>query len=92
MNPYTHIKKPYRARCVQWDGKNTGQIARMVESAEGEASEYNGDLLIRWSKPQGKYSIERMAVGDWLRVGENGTVKKMTTAELNDKYERIDHV
>ena len=87
---YTHKKKTYFATCLQWDGTNTEEFSKLLESQGWEVAPYGDSLMIRWQeKVSGKCGITTVYKGHWLRIGENGEAKLFTDVEFKTKYEEI---
>jgi len=85
-SPYTHVKRPYRAYCMQYTSETEKRVVDLIAEAGGEASPYAGDLMVRWFGKQTPV-IDMFHRGMWLRQGENGVIKLMTDAEFQLKYE-----
>jgi hypothetical protein len=75
---YTHQKRPYRAKCLQWDGTNAAALDDVLQ----HLTEHGSELLIRHHG-----MIETLRVGDWVVTGENGEVKCYTDEVFRVKYE-----
>lgn len=91
MPKYTHKKKTYLARCVQWTN-NYDQVIQLLNDAGVEVTPYEDSLILRYKamdrdKPYSK--IDTFTKGMWIRVGENGVVKIMKDEEFKLKYEPI---
>lgn len=83
---FTHVKKPYRAYCVQYTPDSEKHIIDLIAGIGGEAVPYAGDLMVRWFGKQ-EPSIAMFYKGMWLREGENGVIKLLTDEEFQLKYE-----
>ena len=77
---YTHKKLTYFAHCVQWKGDNANEILEIYPNASIEG-EY---VVIR---TPGR--LDTLYVSDWLRVGQNGVIKRFTDREFQEKYESL---
>jgi len=92
MPKFTHKKKTYFARCLQWTN-NDEQVMALLRDANIEASPYGGDLMLRYDvKNNGtKHTvIDMFRKGMWVRVGENGAVKLMRNEDFKLKYEPLE--
>ena len=89
MSEYTHIKKPYKARCIQNRGGNNAEVLQFL-------AEYGFNTWHSPSKDGAIFVIDEsrvkrlgMPVGWWARVGENDVLKTMSDDEFQLKYQRI---
>lgn len=77
----THEKIPYPAYCIQWDGRNTAEVIAHFD----EACLYDTDnIMIRHSE-----GISTMRLGDWVRIGQNGTVKVIKPEVFAERYRAV---
>lgn len=81
MRKPTHEKIPYGASCVQWDGDNHVALLDMVDNA-CLSGPYH--IVIRH-----KFGISTMRIGDWLRVGSDGSIKIITPEVFAVRYRAI---
>jgi hypothetical protein len=76
---YTHVKHPYLAHAIQFNGQNTAQI---IELAPGIRLDWvGGEINARIGD-----NIRHLKHGDWVVKGENGNVKIYDNATFNVKY------
>jgi hypothetical protein len=85
---YTHVKRPYRAYCVQYGSENQGDIIGLICECGGEATPYGAGLIVRWVGKQTP-NIEMVYHGAWIRRGENGETKIMLNDVFMLKYEPV---
>lgn len=79
---YTHQKKPYQAKCVQWDGNNVNAIRQLVMmDVVQHGASY---LAIRHEN-----TISTISPGWWVVKGENGQVKCYSDEAFRVKYQDI---
>jgi len=76
---FTHTKKPYLAKAVQFTGHNAIEIADL--SSKIRLSWVGNALLMRLG-----IQVRHMEIGDWAVKGENGVVKFYDDATFNVKY------
>lgn len=81
MRSPTHEKIPYSAKCVQWNGENHAAILDMADNACLSGPSH---IIIRHS-----LGISTMRIGDWLRVGSNGSIKIITPEVFAVRYRAI---
>jgi hypothetical protein len=82
---YTHVKHPYLAHAIQFNGQNTAQI---IELAPGIRLDWvGGEINARIGD-----DIRHLKRGDWIVKGENGNVKIYDDATFNTKYTALDGV
>jgi len=86
---FTHVKRPYHACCMIWDGTNTPMVIHQLHLHGCEAHAYGDQLMLRWKDDFRKPSLEMMSLGAVLRIGENGVMKVMSPEEFALKYEPI---
>lgn len=89
MSNFTHIKVPYRARCIQYTGENVAEVLKFM-------SEYG---YTRWGFPNtaGALYVEhkdgenrlKIPFNYWVRVGENNGIKIYSDKEFPFKYKLI---
>lgn len=76
---YTHQKRPYRARCVQFDGYNYDIIVPLFK----DATKYGEDhIMVRYG-----HGIVTLRVGDWTVIGEDGRIRVYSDEVFHIKYE-----
>ena len=92
---YTHQKRPYRARCIQFDGGNFEAIKGLIPNSElghyplylsgfGACEQRKPCILVR--HPGG---ISTLYTGYWAVQGENGAVKVYSDEVFRTKYQEV---
>lgn len=85
VDGYTHVKKPYRANCKQFDGTNAAAVIAMLEADGAACSDERGYILVRWGDNRVK-NMYAVGTGDWVRRGQNGALKRYDDETFRLKY------
>jgi hypothetical protein len=83
---FTHKKKPYLAKAIQWNPESSEESTKEILGMLGsEASLHdNNYIMIR-----GGVTIKLVRNKDWVVQGENGIVKVYTPQQFHEKYEEL---
>lgn len=73
----THMKRPYLAECIQFNGINYDEIIPLFDNVEI----YRDLIVIRHS-----LGITTLYPTDWVVIGENSIVKTYTNEIFHIKY------
>lgn len=80
---FTHAKRPYRARALQWDGENTSEVIGML--TDGEARMYGTDyIMVRHDT-----GVATIRKGWWVLVGEDGKTRVYSPERFDILYEPL---
>lgn len=73
MKPYTHCKRAYKARCVQWCPNNTDEILALFDCASLYG---DGAIMVRWqNQHDSECGITTMYIGWWVVIGEDNKTR-----------------
>lgn len=88
---YTHVKRSYKAACLQYDGTNGDQVTAMLEEsgATCERKPCGRYILVRWTDGREDDSVHAIGNGWWVRRGENGITKCYPNKTFNERYVEI---
>ena len=93
---YTHKKRPYKAKCIQWDTSNTLEILDTLRLNGDEAYTHGLErqniqhIMVKFKeKLNGRPDIVTIEPSDWVVVGENKEVKTYSNAQFHIKYKEI---
>lgn len=82
---YTHVKRPYRATCLQFDGSNIEEVSKVLEATGARCVsswDKNPRVLIRFARGE----LRGLIPGDWVRVGEDGDVRVYPDEIFKERY------
>jgi hypothetical protein len=75
---WTHQKRAYKARLLQWDGTNLSTVSAELRELGYEGFELERGTIMARGKGMSLLCIHQ---GNWLRFGQNGSFKVMRPDE-----------
>lgn len=82
---FTHQRIAYYATCIQWDGTNADAVIAAVGGNATLSTLYGiGYIVARL--PDG---ISTLRTGDWVRIGQDGSIKIVKDADFVKSYRAI---
>ena len=83
---FSHKKRVYRATCCQWTGHNLPAITDLLHKIGYSEVEVFRDSVMARGAGRGLLCVH---LGSWLRIGEDGRFKVMSSEEFDLKYEEV---
>ena len=87
VSKYTHMKRPYRAICMQLTEYNQEEVISLLLQNDVIPHAYDEAIMVRfgWGK------IDTILPTFWVVIGENGDVKFYPDGIFHIKYEQINY-
>ena len=90
MSEFTHIKKPYKARCIQNTGDNVPDVLAFMAEYGYSPWFPNVDGALYLAHKDDTMDKIAIGLGWWVRVGENNEIKTFSAEEFPLKYQPIE--
>ena len=91
MSNFTHIKKPYRARCIQNTNENLEEMFDLMSARDYVQWHPSVHGTLYFQHRDDSRTKLRILSGWWVRVGENGSIKSFSDDEFQLKYQPIEN-
>lgn len=81
-------RKIYQVRAIQWDGKNTSEIAEKMKEFDIRVSVKNDKLLLKQMDGEFVIWTQKVDKSDWIHINDEGNLNVTSAILFTAIYER----